>query len=308
MNPAVEGYAAAVFESVGDRDADALASELSAIEHLVDRDAQLHSVLTDTSVIAPTRRAIVSDLLEGRVGAPARRLAAYAVSAVRAPDVLGALNWVSHRARTNAEGHSLELTLLGHRAARERVGGYATALFEDTETPDLEEIEDELFRFARIVESNPELRADMTDRDVPVAQRKAVIDQLLASRVEATTLRLVRFVVTGGRARDFVGALDWLVEQTAAARGWRVARVRSAESIDEAQREALAGALSHLTGASVELQVTLDPALLAGAVIQIGDLQVDTSVRDRLDRLREELLPVGSVRGAGGQDRARGDQ
>jgi len=99
-----------------------------------------------------------------------------------------------------------------------------------------------------------------------------------------------------------------LVEQTAAARGWRVARVHSAEAIDDAQREALARALSHLTGASVELQVTLDPALLAGAVIQIGDLQVDTSVRDRLDRLREELLPVGSVRGAGGQDRARGDQ
>ncbi len=307
MNPAIEGYAVAIFQSVGG-EVEALANEMSAIERLVARNAQLHSALSDTSVAAPSRRAIVSELLEGRVGDGARRLAAYTVAAIRAPDVLGALDWVSHRAQAYAEGQALDLALLGHQAARERVGGYATALFEDTATDELEEIEDQLFRFARIVESNPQLRTDMSDRDIPVAQRPAVVDELLTGKVETTTLRLVHFVIAGGRPRDFVGALDWLVEQTATARGWRVARVRSAEPIDDAQREALARALSHLTGSSVELQVTLDPGLLGGAVVHIGDLQVDASARGRLDRLREELLPVGAGRGAEGQDRARGDQ
>jgi F-type H+-transporting ATPase subunit delta len=307
VNPAVEGYAAAVFESVGG-DAEALATELSAIERLVASNAQLASALTDTSVPGPARRAIMSELLEHRVGPAARRLAAYAASAVRAPDVPGALDWAAHRARAHARSLPMELALLGHQAARGRVGGYAAALFEQTETAQLEEIEDQLFRFARIVESHPELRSALTDRERPVAQRQAVVDQLLSGKVEPTTLRLIRFVIAGGRPRDFVGALDWLVEQTAAARGWRVARVRSAEAIDDRQHRALSEALSHLTGTPVELQVTIDPGLLGGAVIQVGDLQIDASARGRLDRLREDLLPVGARSGADGQDRARGDQ
>jgi F-type H+-transporting ATPase subunit delta len=307
VNPSVEGYSAAIFQSAG-AEVEKLASDLSAIERLVAGNAQLYSALSDTSVPAPARRAIVSELFEGRVGEPARRLAAYAASAVRAPDVLGALDWVGHRAHSYAQGRALELALLGHQGARARVGGFAAALFEDADMADLEEIEDELFRFARIVDAHPELRADLTDRDLPVAQRQAVVDDLVADKVEATTLRLIHFVIAGGRPRDFVGALDWLVEQTATARGWRVARVRSAVEIEDAQREALSSALSHLTGTPVELQVTLDPALLGGAVIQIGDLQVDASTRGRLDRLRDELLPVGSGYGADDQDRAKGDR
>jgi F-type H+-transporting ATPase subunit delta len=104
---------------------------------------------------------------------------------------------------------------------------------------------------------------------------------------------LIRYVVVGGRARDIVGTLDWLVEQTAKARGWRIARVRSAAAIDEAQRGELSDSLSGLAGAPVELQVVIDEALLSGAVIQIGDLQVDASARGRIDALREHLMPGG---------------
>jgi len=145
----------------------------------------------------------------------------------------------------------------------------------------------------------------LTDRDLPVEARHGIVDQLLSDRADPATVRLARFVVAGGRPRDFVGALDWLVEQTANARGWRVARVRSAEPIEDEQRHQLAESLSHFTGSSVELQVTLDPTLLGGAVIQIGDLQIDASARGRLDHLREELLPAGH--GAEGAYQTRGD-
>jgi F-type H+-transporting ATPase subunit delta len=305
VNPAVEGYTAAVLESVGPEDSGSLAQELAAIVRLVEDHNELRSALTDTAVAAASRRAVVSELLEHRVSDPARRLAAFTVAAVRAPDVPAALGWVARR----AADRQLDLATLGHQAARQRVGGFAAAVFETTtETSDLEEIEDQLFRFARIVESNRALRSTLSDRDVPAQARTALVDQLLDGKVEPATLRLIRFVVTGGRARDFVGALDWLVEQTATARGWRVARVQSAEPIADAQRELLAAALSGITGTPVELQVTIDSELIGGAVIEIGDLHVDASARGRLDRLREELLPVGSTGTGDRNDRARGDQ
>ena len=305
MNPSLEGYAAAIFEGAGPEESASLSDELNSFKHLVGTSAPLRVTLADTSVAAAARRAIVWELLEGKVSERARRLAAYAVSAVRAPEVLSALGWLSHRA--GAAG-GIELSLLGHIGARQRVGGYATAVFEEAGLAELEEVEDQLFRFARIVESFPDLLAKMTDREVPAAARRAVVDDLLADKVEPATLRLAKFVVAGGRARDFVGLLDWLVERSADARGWRVARVRAAEPLDDAQRNSLASALSRLSGAPVDLQVTLDRALIGGVVVGIGNLRVDASARGRLEALREELLPTGPDRGAGGHDRTRGRQ
>jgi len=295
VNPALEGYTGAVLEGLGEHERAAVAGELRSVERLVASNAELAAVLTDTAVAAAERRAIVAELLEGRVRTAARRLAAFAVSAVRASEVPGALDWLVHRTHTHHP--EVELALLGHLAARQRIGGYATAVFEETATATLEEVEDQLFRFARIVEANPELMAQLTDREVPAKAREAMVTELLRGKVEEATLRLARFVAVGGRPRDFVGALDWLVERTAAARGWRVARVRAAEPVAAPQRERLAEALSRLSGAPVELQVTVDPDLLGGVLVGIGDLQVDASARGRLERLREELLPAGEGRG-----------
>jgi len=99
--------------------------------------------------------------------------------------------------------------------------------------------------------------------------------------------------VAAGRARDIVGSQDWLVEQTAKARGWRIARVRAALSVEGAQQEQLSQSLEALAGGPVELQVVIDPALLSGAVIQIGDLQVDATARGKIDALREHLMVGG---------------
>ncbi len=69
-----------------------------------------------------------------------------------------------------------------------------------------------------------------------------------------------------------------------------MARVQAAHAVDEAQRSSLSDALAHLTGNPVDLQVTIDPALLGGVVVQVGDLLVDSSTRHRLDELKEHLL------------------
>ncbi len=180
--------------------------------------------------------------------------------------------------------------MLGRLGSRNRVSGYAAAVFESVTTPELEEIEDQLFRFARTVENNRALRGALGDRDLPVAVRQGVIADLLGDQVLEATKRLAAFAVRGGRARDIVSTLDGLVEDAARARGWRVARVRSADEVGPAQRQTLGEALGRLTGGPVELQVALDPQLLGGVVVQLGDLLVDGSARHRLNELKEHLL------------------
>jgi len=293
VNPTLQGYSAAVIEAADPAAIGGIAAELDAIERLAMSNAPLRAALTDTSVPGAVRRAVMADLLESKVSAEARRLAAFACLVVPAPQVPTALAWLSARARHAAEGREMEEPQLSLTQARERVAGYATALYEDMSNDELESLEDDLFRFGRIVASTPGLRAALTDRDLEVAARQGLVSQLLEGKVPATTLALVRYTVTGGRARDIVGTLNFLVEQTAAARGWRIAHVRAAAPIDEAQQATLTDSLRTLTGGPVELQVVIDESLLSGALITIGDLQVDATARGRIDALREHLVPAG---------------
>ena len=133
-------------------------------------NAPLRAALTDTSVPGTARQAVLLDLLEGKVSPGARRLAAFAALVVRAPEVPVALGWLSTQAWHAAEGREIEEPPLSLTQARQRVGGYATALHEDMSTAQLESLEDDLFRFGRIVASTPALRA-RADRPGPRRRR-----------------------------------------------------------------------------------------------------------------------------------------
>ena len=292
MNPALQGYSAAVVEAASPPALGGVVADLEAIEQLVLSNMPLRAALSDTAIPGVSRRAVMLDLLNGKVSPEARRLAAYACMAVSAPEVSGALGWLATRVRHLSEGLDEEPPL-SLTQSRERVGGYAAAVHEDMTNAELESLEDDLFRFARIVASTPPLRTALTDRDLGVAARQAVVTELLSGKVPATTERLARYAVIGGRARDIVGTLDYLVELTAQARGWRIARVRAAAPIDDAQRSALSDSLGTLAGQPVELQVEVDESLLGGALIRIGDLQVDATARGRIDALREHITPGG---------------
>ena len=292
MNPTLQGYAAAVIDAAAPSSLGSIADDLAAIEQQALSNPALRSALTDTSVPGRVRRAVVLELLDGKVVAEARRSAAFACLVVPAPEVPAALGWLASRVWHEAQGRLVEEPPMSLTQARARVAGYATALHEDMSYEQLESLEDDLFRFGRIVGATPHLRAALTDRDLDVAARQGLVTQLVEGKVPATTLALVRYVVSGGRARDFVGTVEFLVEQTAAARGWRIAHIRAAAPIDETQQTLLGDSLAGLAGQPVELQVVIDEALLSGALIRIGDLQVDATARGRIDALREHLVPA----------------
>jgi F-type H+-transporting ATPase subunit delta len=171
-----------------------------------------------------------------------------------------------------------------------RIDGYANALFEVARVEgSLAEVEDELFRFARTLEANDQLRSTLTDEAIPVVRRIGVVEDLLGDKASPVTTNLVAFIVGAGRARQLPQIIDRLVERAAAAKDSVVGEVRSAIPLTEEQKARLADALSKATGKKVEVKVVIDPSVLGGLVAQVGDTVIDGSVRARLDQLRESI-------------------
>jgi len=135
-------------------------------------------------------------------------------------------------------------------------------------------------RVARIV-SNP---------SVPLADRSATIGRLLDGRVSPLVVNLVRLLDQRGRlallpaiAAEFTRLLDQV-------RGVVAATVSSATPLDDREVGAIRTRLASMTGRTVKLATTVDPTLIGGVTVRVGDRMIDASVRGRLQRLRDQLV------------------
>lgn len=170
------------------------------------------------------------------------------------------------------------------------VQGYATALFEVAKAEGaLEQIEDELFRFARTLENENRLRESLTDVALPVEHRAQMVAELLGAKASPHTVSIVAFIVQSGRARDLTHIVDALVAKAAAARSKAVAEVRTAVALDAEQTATLETALRAVSGKDIELKVIVDPAVVGGLVARVGDTVFDASVRRRLQLAKERF-------------------
>ena len=171
-----------------------------------------------------------------------------------------------------------------------RIQGYARALFEVARAEGtLDEVEDELFRFARSYESSDELRNALTDDSVPAEKRQAIIEDLLGGKATSTTTQLVSMVVGSGRGRDLPAIVDQLVNRASAAKDLEVAQVRTAVPLTDDQQARLKAALENATGRSLNLKAVVDPSVVGGIVATVGDEVFDDSVRTRIDQLKSRL-------------------
>jgi F-type H+-transporting ATPase subunit delta len=172
----------------------------------------------------------------------------------------------------------------------DRIKRYADALFEVARAErHLGEVEDELFRFARVLEGSDELREALTDPHIPAARRQQIVEDLLGGKATDLTTSLVSLVVGTGRANELPAIIDLLVEKSASTGDKAIAQVRSVIELSDDQRTRLAEALKVETGHDVDVKVIIDPSVLGGIVAQIGETVIDGSVRYRLSQLREQI-------------------
>ena len=171
-----------------------------------------------------------------------------------------------------------------------RIDGYARGLFEVARAEGtIDEVEDELFRFARSYEGSDELRSALTDDTVPAARRQSIVEDLLGGKATPTTVQLISMVVGSGRARDLPAIVDRLVQRAAASKDEQVAEVRSAVDLTPDQLDRLRAALANATGGSVRVKVIVDPSVLGGLVATVGDTVIDGTVRTRVEQLKSRL-------------------
>jgi F-type H+-transporting ATPase subunit delta len=171
-----------------------------------------------------------------------------------------------------------------------RIDGYARGLFEIANAEGtLDEVEDELFRFARSLEGSEELRSALTDDQIPIAKRQAIVEDLLGGKATGTTTQLVSMVVGSGRGRDLPAIIDRLVARASSSKSLEVAEVRSAVALTDEQQHRLAAALANATGKQVNLKVVIDPSVIGGLVATVGDTVIDGTVRTRIDQLKSRL-------------------
>ncbi len=240
-----------------------LADEVLAVATLLGREPRLRRALSDPARTVDDRVELARGLLRGKAGAEALGLVEELVSA----------RWPSPG----------EL-----RDAAERLGA-DTVLAGAERADELGEVEDELFRFAQVVDGAPRLAALLGDPGAPVEHRTALVSELLDGKALATTVRLVRLALAGFGGRSFGASMSRLIELAAAARDRQVAYVTSAIPLTDSDEARLGTQLSQRYGRQVSLKVTVDPRIIGGLSVQIGSDLYDGTVLRRLIEARTAL-------------------
>ncbi|MFV1962238.1 MAG: ATP synthase F1 subunit delta [Acidimicrobiia bacterium] len=171
-----------------------------------------------------------------------------------------------------------------------RITGYASGIFELAKAEgELERVESELFTIARAFDDSPELRSTLTDPQLPLEKKQALIDDLIGGRAASLSVDLVQLIVSQGRASELSDIATAVVEAAAASRDKAMAEVRSAVPLDDETIERLAAALGRATGKSVEVKLIVDESVIGGIVARVGDTVIDGSLARRVDSLRQAV-------------------
>jgi F-type H+-transporting ATPase subunit delta len=244
-------------------DAATLGEELFAVLGVLDREPGLRRALTDATSASGARTGLVRGLLGGRVSRPALDLLAG----------MAASRWATGRDFTDALE---QLAVMATVAGAERGG-------------ELEDVEDELFRFGRIASGEPELYTALAGPRLPADRKRGLVEALLSGKVSQASLRLVTQAVTHPRGRSLEVNLTDYARLAAEWRQRLIAVVRVATSLTGAQRERLTAALRASYGRGIQLNVIVDPRVVGGMSIQIGDDFIDGTLSTRLATLRRRL-------------------
>lgn len=243
----------------GGADAARIGGDLFSVAAVLRGEPGLRRTATDASLAAEAKKGLVRQLLSGKVDDGALALVASAVER----------RWTKARDLADALEH------LGVVAVVSAAG-------------DAGRLADELFAVAQLVKDNPELRDALSDPSRSAEDKRGLVHALLEGRTLPATSTLVAQALAGSY-RTVGVALAAYQQVAAEVHGQGVATVRVARPLAEAERRRLAETLSRQHGREVHLNVVVEPGLIGGVRVEIGDDVIDGTVLSRLDEAKRAL-------------------
>lgn len=168
---------------------------------------------------------------------------------------------------------------------------YASALFQTAVAAGASEaVERDMAAFMNLWAGEGGLRFALVSPLIPADRKKAVLAGVLGNDANSVTSSFLNLLVDKRREEVLPAAYEEFSRQADEARNLVRAKVTVAAPLVPAQETALRAALEQRTGKHVEMETSVEPGILGGVVVRMGDTILDGSVRGSLERLRERLL------------------
>lgn len=248
--------------SVDGASAAQVGAELFGAATALDGAVAARRILTDPSIEAAGRRELATGIFGGKVSDATLGVITAAVDG----------RWAAGRDLTDG----LEIAGVAAYTRAADAAGTGDAL------------ENELFEAGRIIHGDAELRGVVTDRKIPAEAKASLLKDVFGGKVSEITLALLT-QATVGRAGSFEKVLDSFARQIAARENRLVAVARVAYELSDAERERLAAALSAKYGQPIQLNLIVDPSIVGGISVSVGDEVVDATMSTRLEAARRRI-------------------
>jgi F-type H+-transporting ATPase subunit delta len=239
-----------------------LAEELLEVADLLVGEPRLRNALSDPTTADQRRRQLVEAVLGGKLSAGALTVVGQAA----------ALKWGS-------SGRLIQV--LRRQALRVLLG-------LSQQDGRLDRVEEELFRLGRTTVASHELRKALDDHSVPVAARRRLVAELVSAKVDPITLALAEQAVPADEGTFALG-IDEVLMLAAQARQRAIATVTVARPLTDEQQDRLAAVLVRQLGRQVNLQIVIDPNVIGGARVQVGDQVIEGTLASRLAAAAQHL-------------------
>jgi F-type H+-transporting ATPase subunit delta len=245
-------------------DAAQFSNDLFTILTVLSTSVGMRRALTDNARDAGAKAELISNLFGKNISATAQSILASAAS----------LRW----------SNPSELA-----DAIEQLAVEAESFVADKKN-ELDQVEDQLFDFARVLTANPELRQALNTAADSDSGKVALLESITKGKYANSTLNLLRRVVVLRRGRNLDATLAAYSHYVSIRRNRVVAHVKTAVALDPAQQKNLVTALGKAIGKSVHINVEVDPKVLGGISIRYGDEIIDGTVVNRLAEASRALV------------------
>lgn len=252
-----------VQQAIAGLSSSSVGAELFTVANLLEAEHSLRRNLSDSGLSPDARQGLVADLLSNKISSEAAKVVKAIVSA----------RWSSDSDLVNAVESAGALVLL---AETEKSGHQSR-------------VEEEVFYFARLIDSQADLQMALSDPSSTPQGKVKLIADLLSGRAHADTITLVSQYVSHPRGRRIGKALDELSILAAARQNRLVATVTSAVAISDSHKSRIDAALSRIYGQEVLIDTVIDESVVGGVSVQIGDDVIDGTISTRIQQALRQL-------------------